>query len=101
MPYISKNRLYTDRNPLEPDFSGKVLEEGDEAARFTLVGEGSTLTDEEAEKYGLVGYKGVSKVKEDGDSGDDEAEAETIKTVTSEPKAEKPKASKKAATKSK
>lgn len=110
MPYISKRRLYTDQNPLEPDFSGQILEEGDSSARFILVGEGSTLSDEDAVKYGLVGYPGISRVGGEikAEVIDDEgaSEPEVVKPEVAEPqvaeapKAEAPKAPAKAASKS-
>lgn len=36
---------------------GGVVEEGDPRARYVLVADGGSLSDEEAEKYGLTGKK--------------------------------------------
>lgn len=48
MPFTSDRRIW-----LTADKS-KVVEDGDPAAAFLLVGEGGQLSDEEAEQYGLT-----------------------------------------------
>jgi hypothetical protein len=52
MPYKVKERLYT-------TLDGKVVKEGDPKAAFLLMNEGGELSDEEAQKYGLVEEKAV------------------------------------------
>ena len=45
--YVSDKRLYLTR-------AGAVVEEGDPAADSLLVGEGGTISHEDAERYGLL-----------------------------------------------
>lgn len=47
MSFISEKRLYRTADD-------RVVEEGDPAAAFLLVGEGGTLDDETARRYGLI-----------------------------------------------
>jgi hypothetical protein len=47
MPWKADRRLYLDEN-------GKVVEEGDEAARTLLIGEGGEMPLADARTYGLV-----------------------------------------------
>lgn len=61
MPYISSETLYTDKNPGDTKWNGKVLSEGDAEARFILYGKGSVFSDQEAGFYGLAEHKSVSK----------------------------------------
>lgn len=57
MSYVSDRRLY-----LTAD--GRVVDEGDEAARTLLVGEGCELDDATAAQYGLSGKAPATKAVE-------------------------------------
>lgn len=57
MAYIAEKRLWLDA-------TGKVVQDGDEAAAVLLVGEGGQLSDADANKYGLTDTKAKADTTE-------------------------------------
>lgn len=60
MSYISKVALYTDQDPVSKRWNGQILEAGDAAAKFLLVGAGCVLNDEDARKFGVANHKSLT-----------------------------------------
>lgn len=64
--YRAKEAISTDVNPMaDGEFKGRLLKDGDPAASFIIVGKDGVLSDEKAEKFGLVGSDLVEHL-EDG-----------------------------------
>lgn len=74
--YTLDRPLYLTAQPGSED--ARVVEEGDEAARFVLGGEGSEIPEEDARKYGLLSEnKAASKraTAKSDDEGDEDGDA--------------------------
>lgn len=54
MPYQATETIYSDQNPLDPDFNGRLLKGDDPDAAFVVTGKGGIVSDADAEKLGLV-----------------------------------------------